>query len=648
MPDIREKPSNIREKNSAPKGRTSAKAARTIGRQLTEKYRKELAQPDKENCGEATATETAVDRVEAVMGETLTRSAHAAKWATGKAKKKSAVAKASQSAMTADHPHTNADGTELSPQEQMRRRAISQHKKKNRQEKLEKLDELRTSSENAAPEPVESSRPASVFPVQEESTHSPHSPSIHPSNPSLPARKDGEHPLIRQRTRDSSTPQIKLHTENTVIKTRQIAEKQSLTLPSARVSTTANQRAAKAAATQKARKHAQRQAQLQIWKHRQKAAQNTAALLKRLGEAAAQTAKAMVGAVAGLLGGGALLLALFAVLLVAAVVASPFGILFSSEPSPGNVTLNVAVAQINAEYNERLEALQSGNYDSVQLHGAPPEWKQVVAVFAAKTAGADDGVDVATLDEDRVDRLRAVFWDMTQITTEVEVIEHEDDTETILHITITAKTVDEMRSFYRFTKYQNEGLDALLDDLGVITGLLGDLNIRQEDAVELLKNLPADLSPERRAVIEHALTLVGKVNYFWGGKSLVLGWDSRWGTTMKVVADGSSTTGTYRPFGLDCSGFADWAFYNASGGSYIIGHGGGASSQHSYCTPIAWSEALPGDLVFYPGDSHVGIVGGRDANENLLVIHCASSANNVVITGVSGFTSIGRPQYYGD
>ena len=648
LPDIREKPSNIREKNSVPKDRTSTKAVRTVGRQLTEKYRKELAQPDKDKHEESTATETAVDRVEAVTGETLTRSAHVAKWAAGKAKKISAAEKASQSAMTADHLRTDTGRMELSPQEQMRRSAISQHRKKIQQEKKEKLDELRISSANVAPEPVEPSRPASVFPAQEESIHSSCAPSIHPSNPSLPARKDGEHPLIRQKIRDSGTPQIKLHTENTVIKTRQIAEKQSLTLPTARITQPANQRTAKAAVTQKARKHAQRQAQLQIWKHRQQAAQNTAALLKRLGEAAAQTAKAMVGAVAGLLGGGALLLALFAVLLVAAVVASPFGVLFSSEPSPGNVTLNVAVSQINAEYNERLEALQSGNYDSVQLHGAPPEWKQVVAVFAAKTAGTDDGVDVATLDEDRVDRLRTVFWDMTQITTEVEVVEHEDDTEIILHITITAKTVDEMRSFYHFTKYQNEGLDALLDDLGVITGLLGDLNIRQEDAVELLKNLPADLSPERRAVIEHALTLVGKVNYFWGGKSLVLGWDSRWGTTMKVVADGSSTTGTYRPFGLDCSGFADWAFYNASGGSYIIGHGGGASSQHSYCTPIAWSEALPGDLVFYPGDSHVGIVGGRDANGNLLIIHCASSANNVVITGVSGFTSIGRPRYYGD
>lgn len=56
---------------------------------------------------------------------------------------------------------------------------------------------------------------------------------------------------------------------------------------------------------------------------------------------------------------------------------------------------------------------------------------------------------------------------------------------------------------------------------------------------------------------------------------------------------------------------------------------------------------MPGDLVFYPGDSHVGIVGGRDANGNLLIIHCASGANNVVITGLQGFTSIGRPVYFG-
>ena len=133
-----------------------------------------------------------------------------------------------------------------------------------------------------------------------------------------------------------------------------------------------------------------------------------------------------------------------------------------------------------------------------------------------------------------------------------------------------------------------------------------------------------------------------------GGKSLVLGWDSRWGTTMQVTAPGSSSSGTYRPYGMDCSGYVDWVFYNATGGEYIIGHGGGASAQHTYCTTISWDEALPGDLVFYPEDSHVGIVGGRDESGNLLIIHCASGYNNVVITGIEGFTSIGRPVYFSD
>lgn len=44
----------------------------------------------------------------------------------------------------------------------------------------------------------------------------------------------------------------------------------------------------------------------------------------------------------------------------------------------------------------------------------------------------------------------------------------------------------------------------------------------------------------------------------------------------------------------------------------------------------------------------MSIVGGRNANGELLIIHCASGYNNVVITGLEGFTSIGRPQYYAE
>lgn len=205
-----------------------------------------------------------------------------------------------------------------------------------------------------------------------------------------------------------------------------------------------------------------------------------------------------------------------------------------------------------------------------------------------------------------------------------------------------------MRVFYQFTDDQNEALDELLENRDLLAALAGDLTISDPDAKALLAALPEELSPERRAVVETACSLVGKVNYFWGGKSLVFGWDERWGTIQKVTAAGSSTTGTYRPYGMDCSGFVDWVFYNVTGGEYIIGHGGGATMQHNYCTEISWDEALPGDLVFYPGDEHVGIVGGRDENGELLIVHCAFSQDNVVITEKSGFVSIARPNYYSE
>ena len=95
------------------------------------------------------------------------------------------------------------------------------------------------------------------------------------------------------------------------------------------------------------------------------------------------------------------------------------------------------------------------------------------------------------------------------------------------------------------------------------------------EAMEVWERLPDDLSMERRMVVTYALALVDKVDYFWGGKSLVLGWDDRWGELTEVTAEGSETTGTEQPYGLDCSGFVDWAFYNASGGEYVIGQGGG-------------------------------------------------------------------------
>ena len=138
------------------------------------------------------------------------------------------------------------------------------------------------------------------------------------------------------------------------------------------------------------------------------------------------------------------------------------------------------------------------------------------------------------------------------------------------------------------------------------------------------------------------------MDYFWGGKSLVLGWDDRWGELTEVTAEGSDSTGTEQPYGLDCSGFVDWAFYNASGGEYVIGQGGGAMEQHANCVDIEWDEVQPGDLLFYPEDEHVGIAAGRDWLGRLLVVHCASGTGGVAISHRAGFETAARPVWYTD
>lgn len=181
-------------------------------------------------------------------------------------------------------------------------------------------------------------------------------------------------------------------------------------------------------------------------------------------------------------------------------------------------------------------------------------------------------------------------------------------------------------------------------------GILADSHTMEPtgEAMEVWERLPDDLSIEQRMVVTYALALVDKVDYFWGGKSLALGWDDRWGELTKVTAEGSDSTGTEQPYGLDCSGFVDWAFYNASGGEYVIGQGGGAMEQHANCVDIEWDEVQPGDLLFYPEDEHVGIAAGRDWLGRLLVVHCASGTGSVAISHRDGFETAARPVWYGN
>ena len=263
--------------------------------------------------------------------------------------------------------------------------------------------------------------------------------------------------------------------------------------------------------TRRTRAAAQRKAQRKML---QESAQSGGRASKKLGSVAVQAVKeigkGVVSAVSSILsaGGGAVVLVLFlTVILVAAIVASPFGILFSNESrEAGVVPISAAVAQVNYEYNERLEELQTADsYDSISVTGQSADWVEVLAVFAVKVAGSDDvdAADVATMDADRIARLKAVFWDMTTIVHRIEVIDHpgsgDDDgwTERNLYITITAKTAEEMKTAYHFNRNQIAALDELLEQRDLLLELIEDVYSVSGDTASLIRGLPEDLSPER-------------------------------------------------------------------------------------------------------------------------------------------------------
>ena len=410
--------------------------------------------------------------------------------------------------------------------------------------------------------------------------------------------------------------------------------------------------------------HAAREAAMQM-ALRQQTTKTAETAVQKTAQAAGRALRAIIAAAQSLLaaiaaGGSTVVAMVLVICLIGLLIVSPFGIFFSGEDSGTGHTMPDAVSMMNSEFSTHIEQIKAENpYDELDMDNAGSaaiisNWRDVLAVYAVRTTTDNVSPDeVATLTEGKMEILREIFWDMNAISYHLETVsggEDEGDT-VILRITVTVKDYLQMADEYRFSADQRKLLEELMQPeyqelFAAPTGSYQDIELSPDEVAKIMENLPADLSEARREVVLTAYQLLGRVHYFWGGKSLVIGWDSRWGMPMEVTAEGSSTTGTVLPFGLDCSGMVDWVFYNQSGGQYVIGHGGGATAQHTYCTPIDWSDAQPGDLVFYPEDSHVGIVCGFDSSGNIMIIHCASGYNNVVVTGKAGFTTVARPEFY--
>lgn len=140
-------------------------------------------------------------------------------------------------------------------------------------------------------------------------------------------------------------------------------------------------------------------------------------------------------------------------------------------------------------------------------------------------------------------------------------------------------------------------------------------------------------SAARKHILTTALSLVGKVPYFWGGKSAP-GWNDAWNTPRLVTAAGSPSTGMIRPYGLDCSGFSSWVFNTAVG----VEIGAGTMGQYPNTYGISASELLPGDLGFLGDESgweHVLVFAGYAEDGTRMWVH--SSSGQGVILNTPGY-----------
>lgn len=368
-------------------------------------------------------------------------------------------------------------------------------------------------------------------------------------------------------------------------------------------------------------------------------------------------------------------------LLILLVLSSPFAIFFSvlqSDSSDVAKSVNDIIYDLQAEFKGTVESERiDEDVDEVKVIIMGSEENtlidnsaDVLISFAVKYNMVDDQAEqVASLEEKQVKKLKQVFWDMNMISIEVKDIEitttekvQNDDGEwievektskrTVKYVHVDSFTFNDAVHFYTFNDKQiKAGKEMQSSGLFLYQNANIKLYLTSTEISTIKSKLPNGLVLNRDSIVETAKSIEGKVPYFWGGKSLELGWDNRWGTPMEVTSVGSPSTGSTRPFGLDCSGFITWVFANQGLDlttiEETIGHG--TTNQWNLSSHINKYDVKKGDLAILaiPGTrkvNHIGIVVEKDG-EDIYVIHCASGPNNVVITKAdeTGFIYFRRP-----
>lgn len=361
-----------------------------------------------------------------------------------------------------------------------------------------------------------------------------------------------------------------------------------------------------------------------------KATQKTAQAAKATAKSAATGAKAAVKAtiatVKGLIsaiaaGGWVAVLIILLICLIAMVSGSCFGLFFSSDLTGTGTSVTQAVSTLNEEYMAHMQEIEAATpHDRQEITSNDGvlsiNWEDILAVFSAKVTGAEDGVQVASLDDAQLDELRNIMWEMNAISSgtrtekrEVEITEVDENgkkitrtetvPETILEISITHKTPEEMARQYNFNFRQNEYLSLMSEPenknlwaelLGGFVGGGGEImdpNTDWEGIGIFQWPLPQNYTiTSLFGYREDPFT--GEISYHGGTDIAAPG-----GTPILAAADGTVSI---------ANGTDSW------GGSYgyhvKIGHADSFETLYAHCSSICVTEGQQvkqGEVIAYVG-----------------------------------------------
>ena len=365
-------------------------------------------------------------------------------------------------------------------------------------------------------------------------------------------------------------------------------------------------------------------------------------------------------------GGACAVLVVVIVCMIALVIGSGFGIFFAVEPAGDGMSLADAITQLNGEYQDQLEEIENDHpHDRLAITSNDGSyaiaWQDVLAVFAARTSGTEDGAPVAYLDEANLERLRQIMWDMNEVTWEVETQTHEVEaaiaadaaaeedsdtatasvsesrgsegtpvvtasataepgtdnsdenedgpatttvTETVLILTLHHKTAEEMREEYRFNPRQNEYLTLLSaeDAAPLWADLLGGFAMGELGGEILAPGSDTTLAD---GALQWPLPVAGTITSPQGYRTdPITGETSYHSGTDIAVPEGTPILAAADGTVTIANALDSWG---GSYGYYVkLDHGGGLTTLYAHCSSICVTtgqQVKAGEVIAYVGQT---------------------------------------------